>query len=352
MIQKIKVGLTSFGMSGKIFHAPLLSAHQGFQIKTIVERSKNDVVNFYPEIKTVKSIDELLSDNEIELIIVNTPDHTHYELTKQALEAEKHVIVEKPFTQTVTEGLQLISLAKSKNRLLSVFQNRRWDGDFLTVQKIISDGYLGRIVEFEAHFDRFRNYIQPNTWKEDKTTGTGTLYNLGSHLIDQALVLFGMPSEVFADIRMLRSGTKVDDFFELILYYESLRVALKASYLVKESGPRYIVNGTHGTYLKYGIDPQEDSLKNGILPGTPGWGTESENFWGILHTEINGNQLRRPFETLPGNYMAYYNNIYDTLVNKGKLEVNPEEALNVIKIIEASYKSCQLGKTIKINSLG
>jgi scyllo-inositol 2-dehydrogenase (NADP+) len=341
MNRKIKTGLASFGMSGKVFHAPLLTTHGGFELKTIVERSKSEASKYYPHTIIKKSFDELLSDNEIELVIVNTPDHTHYQFTEQALEAGKHVIVEKPFTQSVEESLKLISLAKRKNLLLSVFQNRRWDGDFLTVQKIIAEKQLGRLVEFEAHFDRFRNYIQPNTWKEDASTGTGTLYNLGSHLIDQALLLFGMPTSVFADIRMLRTDTKVDDFFELILYYDLLRVSLKASYLVKEPGPRYIINGTQGTFLKYGIDPQEDALKAGILPKSPGYGIEKSEYWGILNIENNHQNCKGPVETLPGNYPAFYNNIYEALVNGKNLAVKPEEALNVIKIINAAWNSCR-----------
>jgi scyllo-inositol 2-dehydrogenase (NADP+) len=341
MNRKIKTGLASFGMSGKVFHAPLLTAHGGFELKTIVERSKSEASKYYPDAIIKKSFDELLSDNEIELIIVNTPDHTHYQFTEQALEAGKHVIVEKPFTQTVEEGLKLISLAKRKNLILSVFQNRRWDGDFLTIQKIIMEKQLGRLVEFEAHFDRFRNYIQPNTWKEDASTGTGTLYNLGSHLIDQTLVLFGMPASVFADIRKLRTDTKVDDFFELILYYDLLRVSLKASYLVKEPGPRYIINGTQGTFLKYGIDPQEDAMKAGILPNSTGYGIEKSEYWGVLNIECNHQNYKGTVETIPGNYLTFYNNIYETLVNGKDLAVKPEEALNVIRIINAAWNSCR-----------
>jgi predicted dehydrogenase len=348
MERKINVGLASFGMSGKVFHAPLLTAHTGYVLKSIVERTKSEAGTYYPKAIIRRSFEELIADNQIELVIVNTPDHTHYPLTKLALEAGKHVIVEKPFTQTVEEGLKLISLAKEKNKLLSVFQNRRWDGDFLTVQKIIANKQLGRLVEYEAHFDRFRNYIQPNTWKEDATTGTGTLYNLGSHLIDQALVLFGMPTAVFADIRSLRTGSKVDDFFELILYYDSQRVTLKASYLVKEPGPHFILNGTHGTYIKYGLDPQEEALKSGISPNSPGWGSEKEKFWGILNTENPNQQFKGSIETLSGNYLSFYNNIYDALVNKSNLEIEPEDALNVIKIIEAAGESNKRGKVVKL----
>jgi len=348
MNKKIITGISSFGMSGKVFHGPLISSHPGFQLKTIVERTKHEVKNFYPKVAIAHSIEEMLSDDEIELVIVNTPDHTHAEFAHKALLAGKHVIVEKPFTLHASEGEDLLNIATRKNKILTVFQNRRWDGDFLTIQKIIKNELLGRLVEYDAHFDRFRNYIQPNTWKEDASSGSGTLYNLGSHLIDQAIVLFGMPETVFADIRTLRSNGVVDDFFDVHLYYKNLRVALKASYLVREPGSRFNLHGTHGSYLKYGLDPQEERLKSGQLPTESNWGSEPEKLWGTINTEKGGLHYRGKIETIPGNYHAFYDNIYDVLVNGAELAINPEEAINVIKIIEAALESHKTGKIIKI----
>lgn len=348
MKNKITVGIASFGMSGKIFHAPLLSNHSGFNLKTIVERTRREVNSIYPNIQVTNSIEDLLNDKEIELVIINTPDHTHAEFAHKALMTGKSVIVEKPFTLQASEGEDLLNLAIRKNKMLTVFQNRRWDGDFLTVQKIIKNELLGRLVEYEAHFNRFRNYIQPNTWKEDATTGTGTLYNLGSHLIDQALVLFGTPETVFADIRTLRTDGEVDDFFDVHLDYRNLRVALKASYLVREPGPRFNLHGTNGSFLKYGLDPQEDLLKQGHLPTEPNWGAEPESNWGILNTDKRGLHYKGKIETIPGNYMAFYDNIYEVLANGAELAVKPEEAINVIKIIEAAVKSSETGKMIKL----
>ncbi|MDP4207952.1 MAG: oxidoreductase [Bacteroidota bacterium] len=336
MKRKIVTGLASFGMSGKVFHAPLLSSHHGFRLKTIVERSKNEARSIYPDVEVVCSFDDLLNDGEIDLIIINTPDHTHAEFVHKALMADKHVIVEKPFTQHVSEAEDLLNLASKKKKLLSVFHNRRWDGDFLTVQKIIQSEALGRLVEFEAHFDRFRNYIQ-DSWKEKACFGTGTLYNLGSHLIDQALVLFGMPEAITADLRILREGGQVDDFFEVIMHYNDVRVALKATYLAKEPSPRYVLHGTKGSFVKYGIDPQEEALKNGRSPLEPDWGIEAEEWWGKLNTD----NFQGKFQTLPGNYMAFYDNIYDVLVNNGKLAVKPQEAIGVIKVIEAALESSE-----------
>jgi len=348
MNKRIITGIASFGMSGKVFHAPLLSSHNGFHLKTIVERTKYEVKSLYPEVQVAHSIEEMLNDNEIELVVINTPDHTHAEFAHKALMAGKHVIVEKPLTLSASEGEDLLNLAKRKKRKLTVFQNRRWDGDFLTVQKIIKSELLGRLVEYEAHFDRFRNYIQPNTWKEDASSGSGTLYNLGSHLIDQALVLFGMPETVFADIRTLRTNGQVDDFFDVHLNYKDLRVALKASYLVREPGPRYNLHGTNGSFLKYGLDPQEERLKQGQLPNNPGWGSEPENLWGTLNTEHQGLHYKGKIETIPGNYLAFYDNVYEALLHGNELYIKPEEAINVIKIIEAAIKSYETDKLVKL----
>ncbi len=345
---KIVTGLASFGMSGKVFHAPLLTNHEGFYLKTIVERSNEQAQQWYPDVKISKSFDDLLHDSEIELVIVNTPDHTHAELAHKALMAGKHVVVEKPFTLHASECEDLLNLAIRKNKIISVFQNRRWDGDFLTVQKIIKNELLGKLVEYEAHFDRFRNYIQPNTWKEDSSTGTGTLYNLGSHLIDQALILFGMPDSVYADIRTLRPEGKVDDFFEVLLNYPEIRVALKASYLVREPGPRYSLHGTHGSFLKYGIDPQEDALKKGESPLNVDWGKENAEMWGTLNTDKRGLHYVGKLQTIPGNYMAFYDNIFDTIVNGKELAVKPEEAINVINVIEAALESHKHKKIISL----
>jgi len=347
MEKKIIAGIASFGMSGKVFHAPLLSAHPGFRLKTIVERSKHEAKTLYPDVEIVNSIDTLFNDKEIELVIINTPDHTHAEIAHRALMARKNVVVEKPFTLQAGEGEDLLNLAVHKKKLLSVFHNRRWDGDFMTVKKIIENGLLGRLVEYEAHFDRFRNYIQPS-WKEDASVGTGTIYNLGSHLIDQALVLFGMPEAVYADIRVLRTDGSVDDFFDINLYYTGLKVTLKASYLVKELGPKYHLNGTLGSYIKYGLDPQEEALKKGSQPTGKNWGKEPKKLWGILNTEKAGLPYRGPIETVRGNYMAYYDNIHGVLTKDKNLIVKPEEAINVIKIIETALESSRAGKKMRL----
>ena len=280
-------------------------------------------------------------------MVVNTPDPLHYGMCRKALLAGKHVVVEKPFVRESRQGEELIELATSKNLILSVFQNRRWDGDFLTVREILDKGLLGRLVEFEAHFDRFRNHIPQGTWKEEEGSGS-TIYNLGSHLIDQALVLFGLPDFVYADIRVLRDEGAIDDAFTLILGYQEIKVTLKASYLVKEAGPRYYLHGTHGSYLKWGLDPQEDELKKGKLPVGDGWGLEAEESWGILNTELEGKEKYGKYPTLAGNYGAYYSGIADAILHGSADYVKAEQANQVIRVIEAAIRSNESGKRIPL----
>jgi scyllo-inositol 2-dehydrogenase (NADP+) len=347
MSKQINTAFASFGMSGLVFHGPLLSIHNGFHIHKILERSKNLSKSRYPEATVVRNFDDLLTD-DIELVIVNTPDHTHYEYTKKALEAGKHVVVEKPFVQNTELGKELIDLADKKGLVLTVFQNRRWDGDFMTVRKVIESKMLGKLVEYEAHFDRYRNFIQPDTWKEDPGTGTGILFNLGSHMIDQAVVLFGKPAFVSADIRHMRPGSKVDDYYDINLFYDDVKVKVKSSYLVREEGPRYILHGTEGSFLKWGIDPQEAALKKGGLPTDEGWGVEDEEDWGVLNTGLDGLHMEGRIETLTGDYSRFYKNVYETICNGAELAVKPKESLLGVEIINAAFESNKAGKRIQI----
>ncbi len=263
-MDKIRTGLAAFGMSGQVFHAPFISTNPHFELTAVVERSKELSRAKYPQSRIVRSFDELISMDELDLVVVNTPDSSHYEYARRALEAGKHVIVEKPFTTTVEEGNELVTLAEEKGLALSVYQNRRWDCDFLTVKEILAKGFLGRLVEFESTFPRYRNFIKPNTWKETGENGGGLTYNLGAHVIDQAVQLFGMPEAVFADIATLRTGGKVDDYFIIHLLKPAkapeVRITLKASYLMCENEPRFVLHGTEGSFVKYGLDPQEADL--------------------------------------------------------------------------------------------
>jgi len=346
----IKVGMAAFGMSGKVFHAPFITANPNFELTKIVERSKDLSKEFYPKVRIVKSFDELLTDPEIELIIVNTPDSTHYEYTKQALNAGKHVIVEKPFTTTVSQAEELVSLAREKALTLSVYQNRRWDADFLTVQHIIKKGLLGRLVEYESTFQRYRNFIKPGTWKESGEAGGGLTYNLGSHLIDQALVLFGKPEAIYAETAIMRDGGKVDDYFLIRLIYPQIKVNLKASYLMREPLPRFILHGTLGSYVKYGTDKQEEALTAGEKPDSPHWGEETEEEWGIINTEIEEKVFRGKYPSLTGNYAGFYQNVYEHIRKDTPLLTDAQDIIEVIKVIEAAYKSQQTRSVITLKN--
>lgn len=348
MKKSLKVGLAAFGMSGKVFHGPLLHAHPNFDLAVVYERSHEKSRHEYPYVKIVRNFDELIQDPTLDLIVINTPQDLHHSMCKAALLAGKHVVVEKPFTVTFAEAKDLIELAKAQGKLLTVFQNRRWDGDFLTVKKVVENKLLGQLVEYEAHFDRFRNFIQPDTWKEEVRPGGGILYNLGSHLIDQAIHLFGLPKSVFADIRIVRPEGKVDDCFELILDYQEIKVSLKSSYLVREEMPRYILHGTMGSFTKKGIDPQEEDLAKGILPGAENWGVEDPKFYGKLNTEIKDLHYQGILQTLPGDYRNFYNRLYDALIDNKELPMNPEDSMHGIRIIEAAIKSHEEKRVIEL----
>jgi scyllo-inositol 2-dehydrogenase (NADP+) len=342
----IGVGLLSYGMSGEVFHGPLLQAHKHFDIKAVYHRRKNSGKHSFRE---VYDLNEIFNDKDIELIIVNTPSPLHYDHAKQALLAGKHVVVEKPFTVHATEADELIALAKQKNRILTVFQNRRWDSEFLTLKKIIDERSVGKIVEFEAHYDRYRNQVEHQSWKEIGQEGTGVLYNLGSHMLDQVLVLFGKPKYVDARVGVRRPGGVSDDFYDIRLEYDDFLVVVKSSYLVKSQGPRYILHGTEGSFIKSGLDPQEEDLKNKKTPGGPGWGMEPETLWGTLNTTANGMTYNGPVETIPGNYLVFYDILFNAIRKGTPLPVMPEESGDVIHLIELCYESNRLKKAIRVN---
>lgn len=351
-MKRIKVGMAAFGMSGKVFHAPLIEAHPYMELTVVHERNSEKSKEKYPSVKVVKDFDEIIGDENIDLVVVNTPQHLHFDMSRKALLAGKHVVVEKPFTVTSEEAQELISISRRNYKVLAVFQNRRWDGDFLTVQKIVENKVLGNIVEFETHFDRFRNYIQEGSWKEeDSLPGAGLLYNLGPHMVDQAICLFGLPQSIFADIRIVREGGKVDDYFKLFLSYENLRVTISSSYLVREPNPRFILHGSLGSFIKYGYDPQEDDLKAGLIPGEPAWGVDAPEFWGKLNTEINGLHYEGDIETIPGDYMVFYNSVFEAITEGKEFIIDPEEPKHNITIIQAAVESNKFKKQIPLNFL-
>jgi predicted dehydrogenase len=348
MSAPIKTGLCSYGHSGYAFHAPFIHVHPGFELTAVVERSKHLTQQRYPYVKIYPDVQALFKDPNLELIVVNTPNYTHYEYSKAALLAGKNVIVEKPFTVTSAEGEELIQLAASKKLLLSVYQNRRYDSDYKIVKKVVNDGLLGDILEVEFHYDRFKEELSYKAHKEVAAKGTGVLYDLGSHLIDQALTIFGMPKAIFGDVRIIRKDSVVDDYFEMLMYYDTLRVRLKSSYLVREALPAYILHGRKGSFIKSKSDIQEALLMKGVLPDTPDWGAEAPAEWGLLHTEIDGKTVKEYLPGGNGNYLDYYQGIYAALRENKPNPVTPEDGLNVVKVIEAVFKSSEEGRVINL----
>ncbi|AWA31390.1 oxidoreductase [Flavobacterium magnum] len=348
-MQKIRTALLSYGMSGKVFHAPFLSVHPGFELLGSWERSHRNIHSDYPETKSYASPEALLDDNP-DLVVVNTPVATHYEYAKRMLQAGKHVLVEKSFTATVAEAKELQKIARDKGLKLAVFHNRRWDSDFMTVKDVIAKDMLGDIVEAEFHFDRYNPTLSPKMHKETVNSGSGVLKDLGSHLIDQALFLFGMPEAVFADIRVTRAQSVVDDWFDLSLYYPRLRVRLKAGFFVREMVPSFVVHGKNGSFLKPRGDVQEEDLKLGKKVTAKDWGTEPRSREGLLHTEFDGKIIREFLPTLHGNYFYFFDALYGSLTEDKPEPVTAQEGINVMAVIEAAIKSSQSRKVVAVEN--
>lgn len=348
----LNVGLIGFGMAGQVFHAPVIVSVPGLQLAKIRESRPENIAlanKRFPQAAVVADAAALIGDPAIDLVVVATSNTSHFELTKKALEAGKHVVVEKPFTIESAEADELIALAKKQQRILTVHHNRRFDGDFRTVKKMLKEGWLGRLVEVEMHFDRFRNYMRPKAWREENLPGSGIFYDLGPHLIDQALNLFGWPAELTAFIGRQREGAKADDHFEVIMHYEKLKVSLKAGMLVREAGPHYMFYGDQGSYIKHDLDPQEAMLKAGLIPAeVPGWGVEPEADWGIINTDFKGLHLRGKVETDKGDYPGFYANVRDAILGKAPLEVTAEQSRDVIRLIELAFQSSAEKRTISV----
>jgi len=347
----VRTALLSFGMSGRVFHAPFLHLNPGFELCAIWEREKNLSKALYPYVRVYRSFEEILNDPAIELVVVNTPNYTHYEFTKAVLRAGKHAVVEKPFTVTVEEGLELAALAMEVGKKIAVYQSRRYDSDSKTVRKVVEEGWLGEIVEAELHYDRYTVALSPKVHKETPGPGRGLLYDLGSHLLDQVLQLWGLPEAVYADIGIIRPISKVDDYMELLLYYpaqRNLRIRLKSSYLVREPIPAIGLYGTLGTFLKPKADPQEQRLLAGAMPEGDDWGVEPDSGKGLLHTEKDGKVIREHIPSLRGNYGEFYESMYEALRNNKPVPVTAEEGTDIIRVITAAYKSNELKRVIPV----
>src|SRR5215472_4829290 len=261
-IQMIEVGLIGYGLAGRAFHAPVIRAVPGMHLAAILQRTGNEAAEKYPDVRIVPSMDELLAIREIRLVVIATPNDTHYPLAMQCLEAGRDVVVDKPFTTTLEEAKSLVGFAKQRGRLITVYQNRRYDGDFQAIRRLVAEGTLGRIVRFETNYDRFRPQLKPGAWRETTRAGSGILFDIAPHLIDQALVLFGLPEAVTADIRIERQGALADDAFDIMFHYpRGMRAVLRSSILAAVPRPRFVLHGTQGSFAKQTFDPQEDNLR-------------------------------------------------------------------------------------------
>jgi scyllo-inositol 2-dehydrogenase (NADP+) len=329
----ITVGLVGFGFGGKVFHAPVIRAVDGLRLTTIVQRSGAPDPRF-ADVEFVRSVDEMLA-RPLDLVVVATSNTSHHPLVKQCLLAGKHVVVDKPCTTTLAEAEDLFRLARETGRLLTVYQERRYTGDVVTLQQLVSDGVLGRIVTFETHFDRFRPELRPGAWREQPLPGSGVWFDLGPHLIDQALLLFGRPDAIGADIRIERDGAAMDDAFDVTLYYPRMRAILRGSMLVHPEGPTFAVHGTRGSFIKYGMDPQESALKAGRTPDEPDWDAEPPELHGTLFTA----EGRRTVPTRRSNFTQYYANVRDAILGKAEPAVSPAQALDVMRGLELAVAS-------------
>ncbi len=354
------VGIIGFGLATKVFHAPFVSAVPGLRLRAIVQRKGNEAAQAYPETTIYRSTDELLRDPAIQLVVVATPNETHFALAKQALEAGRHVVIDKPFAATSAQAAELIELAHARGVVLTPFHNRRWDGDFLTLKKILAEGRLGRVVTVESHFDRFRPIPRENTWKETGNPANGLLFDLGPHLVDQAIALFGVPKTIYASVRTDRDQGAIEDAFDLCFGYpepggKGLRFWCRSSMLAADNAPRFLVHGTHGSFRKYGVDPQEPTLvAGGKVPrlGEGEWLQEPEELFGTLTIAPvpaePGTLMQSKVRTEPGDYRQYYANVRDAVQGKGKLAVPTAEGFTVIRLLELARVSSSEGRTIAV----
>jgi scyllo-inositol 2-dehydrogenase (NADP+) len=344
-MQILKVGLIGYGFSGAVFHAPLLAVLENFEITKVLSSNPEKVHEDLGNVEVVSNIQHILDDSSIQLVIITTPNILHFEMAKQSLLAGKHVVLEKPMVNTVEEAKQLVRIAKERNLMLSVYQNRRWDNDFLTIKQLIAEGTLGEIKTYEAHFDRYRPDLQ-NRWREQAGEGSGILYDLGSHLIDQALHLFGTPQFVQADVLNQRDGAVTDDYFHVVLGYNTMRVILHSGSIVPAHDLKYIVHGEKGSFIKYGLDSQEEALKAGKKPIGEEWGADDPDKYGVLTSIKDGKTISQKVKTIAGSYATYYQKVYEHIVEAKPSPVTAEEGLMTIKIIELAKQSSKEKRAI------
>ncbi len=341
----IRAGLVGFGLGGKVFHAPLLSSVDGIELAAIVERSSNKAQERYPKIVTYRTLDAMLADASLDLIVISTPSGAHYEQARQALEAGKNLVVDKPMCARSQEIAELIKLAAAKKVLLSAFHERRWDSEFGTIKKLLADGTLGRLVHFESTLDRWRPASRV-PWKDDPSLGGGVLLDLGTHLVDQALALFGKPRTVSAEVLRERDGEGADDCFTVRLRYPGISVAVACASLASLARPRIYLRGTKGNFWKWTHDPQEVELSKISRIDSPTWGQEPAADWGTLRVDVDGGMVTRPVQPVAGDYRLYYAGIRDALLGQGPIPVPAVDAWRVARVLEWACESSEQGRDI------
>jgi scyllo-inositol 2-dehydrogenase (NADP+) len=361
MSAEIGVAVIGFGLAGQVFHAPFVSAVPGLRLEAIVQRKGDEAGKAYPSTRILRSVEEALGDAAVQLVVVGTPNETHFALAKQALLAGKHVVIDKPFAPTSAEAKELKELAEKQGVVLAPFHNRRWDGDFLTVRRLLAEQAVGRLVMYESHLDRFRPLPRENTWKEGANSANGLLMDLGPHLVDQALALFGAPVGITASVRMDRDKTDIEDAFDITLEYpgysgqHGLRAHCRSSLLACDAAPRFLLHGTKGSFKKYGLDPQEAALLGGAkVPrvGEGEWLADPEAQWGTLTVAPvpadPATLVRTKVKTELGDYRGYYANVRDAINGVAKLAVTPEDGYRTVRLLEMARESWAAGRTLKV----
>ncbi|GAA0877798.1 oxidoreductase [Algoriphagus jejuensis] len=338
MRQILRTALVGYGSVAEKMHAPLIDICQDLDLVAVVERNGSRCEKKFPKVRTFRSLDDLLLADAADLICITTPNEFHFPMAKQCLLAGKHVVVDKPVTIHSWEAEELAKLADEKGLVCSVFHNRRFDGDFRTLEQLVAEDTLGRLVYLESHFDRFRPEVSEN-WREKEVPGNGITFDLGSHLIDQVVLLFGKPKAVCADIQRQRKHAIADDYFDISLYYDDFKARVTAGVLVNVPTPRFLLLGEKGSFQKYFLDVQEQAFKDGLKPEGPDWGVDFPERWGTLYLEEQTIQR----QTVSGDYRIYYQNVADAIAQKHPLKVTLAQAISVLKIIEAAFKSAALG---------
>lgn len=339
----IRTALVGYGSVAEKMHAPLIDVCPDLDLVAVVERNSNNCEKKFHNVRTFRSLDELLDSGIADLICITTPNEFHFPMAKQCLLAGKHVVVDKPVTIHAWEAEELQKIASERGLICSVFHNRRFDGDFLTLQKIVAENTLGRLVYLESHFDRFRPQVSEN-WREKEVPGNGITFDLGSHLIDQIVLLFGKPKALFADIQKQRNNAVADDYFDISLFYDGFKARVTAGVMVNVPSPKFLLLGEKGSFQKFHLDVQEQAFKEGKKPEGEMWGVDPEERWGNLFLENE----TRPFPTLNGDYRIFYQNISDAILHGKNLEVTLDQAISVLKMIAASFESSRLGRKISI----